>query len=473
MKKTENFDVIIIGAGLSGLLSASLLGQKGLKVCILEKNAAPGGMIQTFNRQGFSLETGMNFFGAYKETQIQNKLFKLFGLEGLKIADVPYFEIIAHNQKYKIATGFDNFYSGMCKYFPKEKAAIISYVETLKEIFEGIDLKTSGANANLIKYYAVSALDFINSLSENEQVREVLKFNGLLFGNDFENIPLYIYAVLTGSFLQSTGMFAGGTKSFIDAIQSVLSENNVCIHTHKEVVEIKTEGKKVRQCICADNSVYVADYFLSTLHPQNLFPKIESGLLKTFFRKRIAGLSNTKSAFIINVILKKEKVLFNPYPCFINSGDNSILFYHSVSAQMGQFSNVLKIMCYDDFYDYETWFDSKTGKRGREYKQYINDKAMQLFNEIDKYLPNFSDFVERFFISSPLTFRDYTDTPEGCAYGLQKNYEDFEQSLIPANTKFDNLFLSGQSINFHGLLGVSITAFRASAMIFDKCEKKN
>ena len=39
----ENDHIIIIGAGIGGLISALLLSQKGLKVTVVERNGYPGG----------------------------------------------------------------------------------------------------------------------------------------------------------------------------------------------------------------------------------------------------------------------------------------------------------------------------------------------------------------------------------------------------------------------------------------------
>jgi predicted Rossmann fold flavoprotein len=42
MADTNNFDVMIIGAGPSGLFAALTCAGKGLKVCLLEKKGSPG-----------------------------------------------------------------------------------------------------------------------------------------------------------------------------------------------------------------------------------------------------------------------------------------------------------------------------------------------------------------------------------------------------------------------------------------------
>jgi all-trans-retinol 13,14-reductase len=47
----NTYDVVIVGGGLGGLLSAVLLAKEGMKVCVLEKDKQIGGCLQTFGLQ--------------------------------------------------------------------------------------------------------------------------------------------------------------------------------------------------------------------------------------------------------------------------------------------------------------------------------------------------------------------------------------------------------------------------------------
>lgn len=60
MTEKKNADVIIIGAGLTGLTAAWYLVKQGLVVVILEKENRAGGVIQTFREDGFIYEAGPN-----------------------------------------------------------------------------------------------------------------------------------------------------------------------------------------------------------------------------------------------------------------------------------------------------------------------------------------------------------------------------------------------------------------------------
>ena len=55
---TRNFDAIIIGSGIGGLVTASQLSAKGAKVLVLEKYIIPGGSGGSFKRKGYTFDVG-------------------------------------------------------------------------------------------------------------------------------------------------------------------------------------------------------------------------------------------------------------------------------------------------------------------------------------------------------------------------------------------------------------------------------
>ena len=46
----KQYDAVVIGAGLSGLTAASLLGKRGLRVAVVEHHRSPGGSCGAFKR---------------------------------------------------------------------------------------------------------------------------------------------------------------------------------------------------------------------------------------------------------------------------------------------------------------------------------------------------------------------------------------------------------------------------------------
>ena len=72
------FDAIVIGAGLSGLVSAFELQKRGRSVAVVDANDHPGGVIDTIEREGFLVETGAN--SMLDSTPVLGELFGELGI---------------------------------------------------------------------------------------------------------------------------------------------------------------------------------------------------------------------------------------------------------------------------------------------------------------------------------------------------------------------------------------------------------
>ena len=81
----------------------------------------------------------------------------------------------------------------------------------------------------------------------------------------------------------------------------------------------------------------------------------------------------------------------------------------------------------------------------------------------ERVMPGLGSMVDDCHTSTPLTYRDYTGTPEGSAYGLRKDYHEPLTVLLSPRTPVPNLWLTGQSLMLHGLHGVTMTALRTCA----------
>lgn len=76
---TKTSDVVVIGAGISGLTTAYQLIKKGLSVQVIEANNRPGGKISSCNIDGFVREKGPN--SGLNTTPLIGELVQLLNLE--------------------------------------------------------------------------------------------------------------------------------------------------------------------------------------------------------------------------------------------------------------------------------------------------------------------------------------------------------------------------------------------------------
>ena len=75
-----DYDVIIIGAGLGGLVCGQLLARKGLRVVIFEKKAKVGGCCTSFQRKGFTFDLSVQSIGGSREGGRMWRLLNDLGL---------------------------------------------------------------------------------------------------------------------------------------------------------------------------------------------------------------------------------------------------------------------------------------------------------------------------------------------------------------------------------------------------------
>lgn len=85
MKKFET-QVVIIGAGITGLTTAYYLKKRGIDCLVLEKQAHAGGVIQTHYEEGFVYETGPNT-GVLSQPETIELVNELEGLCEIEIAN--------------------------------------------------------------------------------------------------------------------------------------------------------------------------------------------------------------------------------------------------------------------------------------------------------------------------------------------------------------------------------------------------
>ena len=63
---TRNYDVVVVGAGLAGLVAARRLAAAGADVTVYEERADVGGRVRTEHQNGFTLDRGFQvLFTAY------------------------------------------------------------------------------------------------------------------------------------------------------------------------------------------------------------------------------------------------------------------------------------------------------------------------------------------------------------------------------------------------------------------------
>ena len=472
-------DVIIVGSGLGGLLCAYALGKEGYKVCVLEKNHQIGGCMQTFTRKGKIFDTGMHYIGSMDDGQILNSLFKFFGLTGklkLKKLDKNGFDVFGiAGIEYKYAQGFDNFIDTIHQKFPKEKQALLKYVDKLKEIRQASpihNLKDDDSYNNIAQYINIKAFDFIKSLTSDIKLQNVLAALNPAYAGMPDKTPLYTHSVINNSFIESAWRFVDGGDQIAKILEENIKSQGGTILKNCEVEKFVFENNSLTSVALTNSERFFAKNFISNLHPAVTLSKIESKHLSNAYRKRIGGNENTISVFSVYMVLKKKSFKYINYNYYHNENENvwgasiynpekfpeGYMLYTPASSKSDEYAESLVVYSYMKYDEVRKWQDTTVEKRGEEYLEFKQKKAEKLINLVEKRWPGLKNKIDSYYTSTPLTYRDYTATCEGSIYGILRDANNPLQSYISPRTKIPNLFLTGQNISMHGVLGVTIGA---------------
>ena len=160
-------DVIIIGSGLGGLLCAYLLARAGKQVLVLEQGRVAGGCLQSYQRQGFTYDTGLHYVGGLSEGQPLHRLFQYAGLMKLpwqQMQSEGFDRVTIGKHTYWFNQGYKAFAQCIANYFPEEQSAIHQYTELLQEISRReLDMLRPGSNATerILSLYSQNAYDYL------------------------------------------------------------------------------------------------------------------------------------------------------------------------------------------------------------------------------------------------------------------------------------------------------------------------
>ena len=132
------YDIIIIGAGISGLIAGALAGKFGLKCCILEKESKQGGYLAGFTRNGFKIDTAIHWLNQCNKNEMAGRIFNLIGSDSpeIKIMQKIY-RFKGDNYDYLLTNNPDELKEKLISDFPREKKGIEKFYHSAKKIGEG------------------------------------------------------------------------------------------------------------------------------------------------------------------------------------------------------------------------------------------------------------------------------------------------------------------------------------------------
>lgn len=490
-------DVAIIGSGISSLVSGILLAQSGRSVHIFEQYSKVGGYMHCFNRFGRRFDTGAHYVGALGEGDPFHTLLTQLGVYDPSLfveLDRDGFDVFSFPQmKIAFPVGYPKLQERLTEKFPEERDGIREYLKKLKEtpnLFQTYNYTTIDVDLpELIRRLEVPLSRVISDCVKNPLLQTILSAYCALHGVHPDETPFGMHAVTTDSLLRGAYGLAGGGDALAQKMASKLRELGGEITCKKQVTRILVDGKQVRGVAISGGKdgdkeeIIEAKCVISSAHPKATFSILsDDKAIPPAFKSRLGAVKESVGLLGIYALVKSSSHI-NPlrnYYYFSTPDLREVFVAQSLGEKPrgaflspaererpldSQGSVAINVHAVAENHWFKEWQSTQFGKRPESYHAFKQVLAEDTFDLIDEHEPGFRERVERFATSSPLTNLHFNGSPEGSAYGLYHSIQNTGARSFGPRTKISNLFLTGQSTLFPGLLGAAISGLRTADRI--------
>ena len=235
-------DVIVVGAGLGGLVAAARLVQAGCQVLVLDRNPHVAGTAWVFNRAGFTFPMGP--LGFSSPHLVQKTISELAPGVALPLKRVHY-RLRAFGLNLPLSLPRPALQAAFIRNFPPEAEGITRFFERVENLFDLLGAPRSEKNRLVLEAAATeSAREFLDSLIGDWRLRRVLGSQG---GSEpYAALPLL--AAMWGLMTEQGIWYPEGGMRFLGELlqTAVLSPRGRGeIRLGSEVERIRTQKGKV------------------------------------------------------------------------------------------------------------------------------------------------------------------------------------------------------------------------------------
>ncbi len=439
--KGENeYDVIIVGSGIAGLVCGALLSRRGYKVLVMEQHSQVGGYCSSFQRGGFVFNTGVEDVSGLWERGPVTRLLEVLGLkrEDLFVRNTTRYilkgeEISANN--------LEEFTNALSSIHPEEKDNISSFFSDAErayiECYQGTEIYGVPLPAELIVkvwgerelldyprkcplFYDWMNKTYIEKLDEyfnDEDLKYLMSALLGYVGTEPEKTPASSALTACVSYYLHGGYFPkGGAQRFANTLRDFVEEQGGEVLTRHKVDKIVVEKGKVTGVRRGENT-FEAPIVVANANAKTTFLElVGEDILDKEFTRYIKGLKMSPSAFMVFL---GADVDLSSYPTLIKNLDEGyeiIINSNADPALAPDGKSSITLIRGANYHDFPERGTEEYVKKKEEMKEMLIQKA-------EKVIPELKGHIVVQDAATPKTLERYTLMPEGALYSFDQSVE--------------------------------------------------
>ncbi|MEL4895433.1 phytoene desaturase family protein [Crocosphaera sp. Alani8] len=508
---TEQFDVIVIGSGMGGMTTASLLSQlEGKRVLLLERHFQVGGFTHTFKRHGnLEWDVGLHYVGEVEQGSVPRAIFDFITQGQVKWQPMPdvYDRLVFPHFTHDVRKGRKHLIAGLIDRFPHENLAIQQYFKDLDRAYMWLELYTVTQMmtgklwflARLIrkwgeKYAQMTTGEYMNSHFTDPKLKAVLLGQWGLYGLPPCQSAFVGHALLVRHYMEGGYFPVGGSATIAESIvPTIEAQGGKVLKNHSveeilikenQVIGVRAFQKKGKRSI---EKIFLANTVISDAGAYKTYTSLIPQEIKLPCRMETKKFPNGTANVTVYLGLKSDPKRFgfqgenywiysdydhdDIHACrneLVNGQVNhAFLSFPSLKNPVAK-GHTAEIIAFIDADSFNAWDNKPWRHRGGDYEELKTRIGNSLVEFVNEHFPGFAEQIEYLEVGTPITTTHFTNHRNGNIYGLPMVPEKFQNRWFSPKTPIQGLYLTGSDAALFGVCGAMTSGLLSAAMATKK-----